>query len=239
MPVELSDRSTTMRPSPFAPRRKSTSRSACCASPGRGFGEALTPCRLGVERSLWSNSVTSTVLPSTCVSNGLRLVEVEHDAGAVAGLDDVEAAQRRRRRRPAACAPRPLPVSRKSSAMRGGLVDREAGRRIGRRRLQRELDDRCGPSCPCETVSASMLLAPCANAAPAAPTQHERRASASARRLVRPCAARRCSIASRTRSSSSLLCLGIGLAAAAACWIAPSSRRRRPAPAPSAESRHR
>ena len=32
MPALLSDRSTTIRPSPFLPRRKSTSRSACCWS---------------------------------------------------------------------------------------------------------------------------------------------------------------------------------------------------------------
>ena len=94
MPVELSERSTTIRPSPLAPRRKSTSRSVCWTSPGRDSAKRCTICALASSWSPWSNSVTSTALPSTVRLERLRPVEVEHDARAVAGLDHVDAAQR-------------------------------------------------------------------------------------------------------------------------------------------------
>ena len=233
MPVELSDRSTTIRPSPFVPRRKSTSRSVCCDVAGPRLGEALHRLRLGVELLALVEQRDQDGVALDLRLERLRPVEVEHDARPVAGLDHVEAAQRRRRRSCAASAPRPLPVSRKSSAMRGGLaIAKPAGGLAGGvfsvnlttvspgAALRRPSPRRCCWS-PARTPRRQ-------RAAPAQRSEPRARAARPSRPRSRRCQAK------RTRSFSSLLCLRVGLDAAAACSTARSSRRRRPARVPSA-----
>ena len=95
MPVELSDRSTMIRPSPFLPRRKSTSRSACVDIARPRLGEALTPVRLGADGGRLVEQRDQHGVAFDLRLERLRLVEVEHDARPVARLDHVEAAQRR------------------------------------------------------------------------------------------------------------------------------------------------
>ncbi len=95
MPVVLSDRSTMMRPSPFLPRRKSTSRRVCATSPGRASAKRDTTRRFGAAAAaaaLIGQGHQHGVAFDVGLE-GLRLVEVEHHAGAVARLDDVDAAQ--------------------------------------------------------------------------------------------------------------------------------------------------
>ena len=69
MPVVLSDSSTTTRPSPLLPRRKSTSRNACVTSPGRGSAKRCTEAAWSAGTAPVSASVTRTSRPSTVVSN--------------------------------------------------------------------------------------------------------------------------------------------------------------------------
>ena len=95
MPVALSDRSTMIRPSPFLPRRKSMSRSVCCDVAGPRLGEALHRLRLGVELLALVEQRDQHGVALDRGREGLRPVEVQHHARPVAGLDHVEAAQRR------------------------------------------------------------------------------------------------------------------------------------------------
>ena len=140
MPVEASERSTTIRPRRCG-RGGSRRRAARAARrPGRASAKRCTICCLASSCSDWSYSVTSTLLPSTCVSKVAGLLRLNTTrvrlpawmtlrlrsdgvvdralvaAEPVAGVEEVEGDPRRAR-------------------------DREAGGRIRRRRLQRELDD--------------------------------------------------------------------------------------------------
>ena len=178
MPVELSDRSTTRRPSPLRPRRKSTSRSACCDLAGLRLGEALHASRVPGRIASWSFSVTTTVLPSTCVSNDcgllrlnttrvrlpawitLRLRRAASSTGAlrraeaVGGVEEVERDARRAR-------------------------DGEARRRIGRRALELEAhhdaagararDGRRRRGCSSACAAAAPASAACGERRPARP----------------------------------------------------------------------
>ena len=127
-------------------------------SPARASAKRCTVCVLRRRAaSLWSNSVTSTALPSTCVSNVCGLLRLNttrvrlpacttlrlRSAGsstarwllaeAVAGVEKIE-----------------------RDARRAG--DGEARRRIGGRRLQREPDDRAAGRALARRSSCSMLF---------------------------------------------------------------------------------
>ncbi len=77
---------------------------------------------------------------------GLRLVEIEHHAGAIAGLDHVQAAQRGFVDRPLG---RAQSVDRIEEIERDArrALDREAGRRIGRRILELKAHDDAAGTC--------------------------------------------------------------------------------------------
>ena len=102
MPVLVSDRSTTTRPSPLRPRRKSTSRSACVLVGAARLGEALRRRRRGLARRgrAGVGQRDQDVVAFDLRVERLRLVQIEHDARAVAGLHDIAgcAAPDRRRR---------------------------------------------------------------------------------------------------------------------------------------------
>ena len=210
----------------------------------RAARAARRPACASAKRWTWSCAAASAValvgqrhqrpsLPSTLRLERLRLVQVEHDARAVAGLDDVEAAQRGARRPRAALPPRPFAVSRKSSAMRGGLaIAKPAGGLAGGALSWNRTIVR--PELPRDTVTCSMLLAACASAMPASASAQNAASRSRANRGARRPHARCERVVARSRSSS---CSPGGLwsaAAAAACWSARSSRRRRPARVPSA-----
>ncbi len=110
-----------MRPSPFLPRRKSTSRSACWPRPARASAKRDDGSRIGARRSAWSNSVTRTALPSICVSKVCGLLRLKTTRVRLPACTTLRL---RSAGSLTSCAvrPRPLPVSRKSSAMRGGLL---------------------------------------------------------------------------------------------------------------------
>ena len=121
IPVAASDRSTTIRPSPAVPRRKSTSRSVCSTSLGRDSANRCTTCAFASSWSLWSNSVTRTALPSTEVSNvcgrlRLNTTRVRLPAWITLRLRSATSSMTR------CVTPSPLPVSRKSRAIRGGVA---------------------------------------------------------------------------------------------------------------------
>ena len=100
-------------------------------------------------------------MPSTLRRERLRLVEVEHDARAVAGLDHVEAAQGGLVDRPLRGAEAVAGVEEVERDARRAR-DGEAGGRIGGRRSSRLNLTMVLPEVPFDTVSDSMLLAACA-----------------------------------------------------------------------------
>ena len=109
-----------MRPSPFLPRRKSTSRSACVVSPAAPRRSA-TPWSRRARQPAWSISVTRTLLPSICVSKVCGLLRLNTTRVRLPACTTLRL---RSAGSPTSCAvrPSPLPVSGKSSAMRGGLL---------------------------------------------------------------------------------------------------------------------
>ncbi len=166
MPVALSERSTMIRPSPLRPRRKSTSRSECATSPGRASANRCTTCVRASCCAAWSYSVTTTALPSTVVSKvcgrfRLNTTRVRLPDCTTLKLRSATSSIVR------CAAPRPFAVSRKSSAIRGGLAIAKpaggfAGGDFSAKRTM------VLPEAPFETVTCSMLFAPCANVAVAA-----------------------------------------------------------------------
>ena len=176
MPAELSERSTTIRPSPALPRRKSTSRSACGMSVPFASAKRCT-CTACADGAAWSVSVTSTALPSTLVSNvcgllRLNTTRVRFPAWMRLRLRNAGSATSR------CVTPMPLAVSRKSSAIRGGLcTEKPAGGFAGGDfswNLTMVL-----PEDPRVTLTCSRLLPACASAMPE---------SASAQRATKPAA---------------------------------------------------
>ena len=164
MPVAASDRSMTIRPSPFGPRRKSTSRSACCVSPVRDSANRWTVCCLASSWSLWSISVTSTALPSTCVSNvcgrlRLNTTRVRLPAWTTLTLRSATSSTARW------LVPRPLAVSMKSRAIRGGVAMAKPAGGLAGGFFSVNLTI-VRPEVPFDTVIESMLLDVCAYATP-------------------------------------------------------------------------
>jgi len=165
MPVLVSERSITMRPSPARPRRKSTSRMACWES-ARPSAKCATCAPGAVAVETGSESVTTTVLPSitaSCTTGRRRL--------------------RTRRVRSVPCTtfmlrnspwpmswlarPSELIVFGKSNAMRAGLATAKLGGTLLSGSLV-VMRTTTLPPC-CETSNASMLF--CAAARPARASQ--------------------------------------------------------------------
>ena len=157
IPVAASDRSTTIRPSPLAPRRKSTSRKVCCVSPGRASANRCTVCALASSWSPWSIRVTSTALPSTCVSKvcgrfRLKTTRVRLPAWTTFTLRSATSSTLR------CVAPRPFAVSGKSRAIRGGVAMAKPAGGLARAFFSTNFT-MVRPEVPFDTVIASMLLA--------------------------------------------------------------------------------
>ena len=120
MPVLASERSITTRPSPFCPRRKSTSRTACPETAG-----AASEKRVAVSPPVATFSppcrVSNNVLPSTLVSYGtdrfkLMTTRVRLPACTILRFRSSPS------RSSNAFLPIALVVSAKSRAMRGGVL---------------------------------------------------------------------------------------------------------------------
>ena len=234
MPVELSDSSTTMRPSPFVPRRKSTSRSACWTSPGWVSAKRCTVCALASSPPLWSNSVTWTTLPSTWVSKVCGLsrfstTRVRLPTWTTLTLRSAGSAISWLVR------PRPLAVSRKSSATRAGFATANpAGGLAGGAFSVKRTTVR--PDAPLETLSESIELVVCAPVGPAAAS-----ASATSSHAAAPMA--RARVAALSIQTNALIFFAPVSSSrpgsTAACWNARSNPPRCPVPAPSSGSRCR
>ncbi len=234
MPVVLSERSTMIRPSPLRPRRKSTSRTLCCTSVGRASAKRCTwvVCASPTAPA-WSSSVTSTVLPSTCVSKfcarfRLNTTRVRLPAWMTLRLRSDPSSIAR------CAAPRLFAVSRKSSAIRGGLAMANPAGGLAGADLRVNFTT-VRPEEPLATLTASMLFA---LAGAWACTMPAKPSNASATRNSVLSGAQDAPRRSPETSCQTngiiifapVLCLAEG---AAACWTARSSPRRRPGSAPS------
>ena len=221
-----------------APRRKSTSRSACWTSPGRASAKRCTVCALASSWSLWSIQRHQHRVALDLRLERLRLVEVEHDARAVAGLDHVEAAQR-------GVVDRAAASRRGRCRCRGSRARSAAGSRSRSRRadwraafFSTNLTIVLPGRCPSRRSSSRCCWSPARSAAPAREERQQRPRATRARRGPFAPGSRRC----RCQTNALIFFAPVSSCrpgSAAACWSARSSRRRRPARAPSGGSRCR
>ena len=223
------------------PRRRrrggSRRRAACAAtSPGRASAKFCTTCCFASSCSLWSNSVTSTVLPSTCVSNvcgrlRLNTTRVRLPAWTTLTLRSATSSiVALRRAEPVGGVEKVERDARRASRSRSRPADSPAAFFSVNLTIVR-------PDAPFDTVSESMLLRSARRPRRTRRTPAQRRATRTRHGSVAP-GSRWCQ-AKRTRSFSSLLCLGVGLDQLQRARALGPVAARRPAPVPSGGSRRR